>query len=403
MGKTIAEKIMSAHTDKAVSAGDLAICNIDFVMMHDVFAHIAIDSFRQMHGKKVFDPNKVAIVFDHSSPAPNNKTANIHALTRAFAVEQGTFFYEAGEGVCHHLMIEKGHAKSGMLILGTDSHTVTYGAVGALSTGVGATDAAVTLLTGQQWLRVPPTIKITYTGMLRPGCYAKDIILYTIGKMTADGCNYKSVEFYGEWLDTCCLADRVTISNMIVEMGAKCGFTCCKELGISADADAVYESELNIDLGSIEPCVAFPHNVDLVRPVSEAAGIAVAQGVIGSCTNGRIEDFRVAAKILEGKKIKPGCRLLIMPASNTVLKQVADEGLLNVLLGTGAALCTPGCGICCGTLGGVPADGENVIASTNRNFRGRMGNNQANVYLASPATVAASMITGFITDPRSFL
>jgi 3-isopropylmalate/(R)-2-methylmalate dehydratase large subunit len=403
MGQTIAEKIISAHAGAPVRSGDLAVCNIDFLMMHDVFAHIAIDGFRKMNGKKVFDPRKVAIIFDHSSPAPNSKTANIHALTRNFAKEQGTIFYEAGEGVCHQLMVEKGYAQSGMLILGTDSHTVTYGAVGALSTGVGATDAAVTLLTGQQWLRVPPTVKINYTGKPHPVCSAKDIILYTIGKMTVGGCGYKSVEFTGPWFENASLADRMTISNMVVEMGAKCGFPCGSKLGITPDADAVYESSIDIDLARVEPCVAYPHMVDLVHPVPDAAEIPVAQGVIGSCTNGRIEDLRIAARILKGRKVKDGCRLLVMPASNFILQQAASEGVLNTLIDAGAVLCTPGCGICCGTLGGVPADGENVISTTNRNFRGRMGNNQANVYLASPATVAVSMLSGYISDPRNIL
>lgn len=400
-GKTVAEKILSAHAGCAARPGDLVVCDVDFLMLHDVFAHLAMDGFRKMGGTRVFDPDRVAIIFDHSSPAPNRKTANIHALTRTFAKEQGVRFHEAGEGVCHQLMVEKGYAKAGDLILGTDSHTCTYGAVGALATGIGATDAAVTLLTGQQWLRVPPTVRIEFTGALQPMCLAKDAILAAIGRLGVGGASYRAIEFHGDWLAGAPLADRMTVGNMAVEMGAKCGITIFDGMKIAPDPDAAYESTVRIDLDSLAPAVAFPHMVDEVKPVSEAKNIPVQQGVIGSCTNGRIEDFRIAADILRGKSVKG--RLLVMPASNAVLGQMADEGVLAVLLAAGAVLCTPGCGVCCGTIGGVPADGERVIATTNRNFRGRMGNNQAEVYLASPATVAASMLTGVISDPRDLL
>lgn len=402
-GKTIAEKILGSHAGREVSAGEIVLCDIDRIMMHDANGPLAIRAFREMGGNNVCDPDKVVIIFDHCSPPANEKLANVQQFSRNFAFEQKTHFYDAGHGVCHQIMVERGHVKAGDLVIGTDSHTCTYGAVGALSTGLGATDTATAMLTGKLWFKVPQTIRIDLLGELPPMCSAKDIILETIGTLRADGANYLSLEFYGSWIDGSTLADRMTIANMVVEMGAKCGFTCASDLGICADADANYIKTVEIDLSKMSPIVAKPHLVDNTCPVSEVEGISIQQAVLGSCTNGRFQDMKTAADILRGKKVNSRVRLLVLPASEMVLREASETGVLNTLIDAGAIICTPGCGVCVGTLGGIPADGDNVIATTNRNFHGRMGNNKANVYLASPETVAASALTGYITDPRKLL
>ncbi len=398
--KTIAEKILSAHSGQDAHAGDIVICDVDRIMMHDANGPLAVNAFRDMGGTKVCDPDKVVVIFDHCTPPSNEKLSNIHAFLREFVREQGVHFYEGGRGVCHQLMVESGLVRAGDLVIGTDSHTCTYGALGALSTGLGATDIATALYSGKLWFRVPQTVKINLRGELPAMCSAKDIILYVIGYMTAKGCNYRSVEFYGDYIDNCTLSDRLTMTNMLVEMGAKCGFTCCPDLGIEADPDAEYERVVDINLGELTPVVAKPHTVDNTCSVTEVAGTGISQAVLGSCTNGRAQDFAAAADILRGRHIADGVRLLLMPASENVLKEIIDNGVLMDLLNAGGTICTPGCGVCVGTLGGVPADGEVVISSTNRNFKGRMGNNKAFIYLASPETVAASALKGEITDPR---
>ena len=372
-------------------------------MMHDANGPLAIRSFREMGGQRVFDPERVVVIFDHCCPPSNEKLANIHAFVRGFAREQGTRFYEGGRGVCHQLMVESGLVGPGSLVVGTDSHTCTYGALGALSTGLGATDVATVLRGGKLWFKVPETIKVILRGGLPAGCSAKDIILTVIGRLGADGGNYLSVEFYGEYLESAPLAEQLTITNMLVEMGAKCGFTCRSSLGIAADADARYIKTVEIDLGSLAPAVAKPHTVDNYCTVTEVEGIKIQQAVLGSCTNGRYEDFETAAAMLEGRHIADGVRLLVLPASETILRRMADSGILTKLINAGATICTPGCGVCVGTLGGVPSDGEVVISSTNRNFKGRMGNNKAFIYLASPETVVASALAGEISDPRRLL
>lgn len=400
-GKTIAEKILGAHSGHTVSAGEIALCDVDLIMMHDAMGPLVIGAFEEMGGEKVFDPQKVVVVFDHCTPPSNEKLANIHAFIRSFVTKQGLVFYEGGRGICHQLMVESGLVQPGSLVVGSDSHTCTYGALGSLSTGLGATDIATAMLSGQLWFKVPETIRITLHGKLPLMCSSKDIILSVIGLLGADGANYKSVEFYGDYLETCGLAQRLTIANMLVEMGAKCGFTCHSSLGIQADPDAVYVREISIDLSTLVPTVAKPHTVDNVCPAREVEDIQIQQAVLGSCTNGRIEDLEAAAAILGGKHVHEGVRLLVFPASETVLKQAASSGVLGTLIDAGATICTPGCGVCVGTLGGIPADGEVVISSTNRNFKGRMGNNTAKIYLASSETVAASALTGRITDPRT--
>lgn len=402
-GKTIAEKILSSHAGVSAYANDVVLADVDIVMMHDANGPLAVRAFRNMGGSKVFNPDKVVVIFDHCCPPSNEKLANIHAFLRDFVKEQGLRFYEGGRGVCHQLMVESGLIKPGSLVVGTDSHTCTYGALGSLSTGLGATDISTVLKEGKLWFRVPETIRVILKGMLPPGCSAKDIILNVIGRLGADGANYLSVEFYGEYLEHSSLSQHLTMTNMLVEMGAKCGFTCHSGLGIQADADAGYLKTVEFDLSTVEPAVARPHTVDNVCPVTMVEGTAIQQAVLGSCTNGRLEDFEAAAGILKGKHIAGGVRLLALPASETVLKEMAESGILATLIQAGATICTPGCGVCVGTLGGVPADGEVIISSTNRNFKGRMGNNKAFIYLASPETVAASALTGKISDPRKFL
>lgn len=399
-GKTIAEKILSLHSGCDAAAGEIVICQVDRIMMHDANGPLAVRAFRNMGGTKVFDPDKVVVIFDHCTPPSNEKHANIHAFLRSFAKEQGVHFFESGRGVCHQLMVEQGFVKAGDLVVGSDSHTCTYGALGALSTGLGATDIATAMLTGKLWFRVPPTIRVELKGELPAMCSAKDVILHIIGRLGAKGGNYKSVEFYGDYLEKSDLPQHLTMANMLVEMGAKCGFTCCSSVGVKADPDAVYQETVEVDLTKLEPAIAKPHTVDNVCPVSEVEGTVIQQAVLGSCTNGRLADLQTAADILRGKHIHADVRLLVLPASETVLREASVRGILTDLIDAGATICTPGCGVCVGTLGGVPADGEVVLSSTNRNFKGRMGNNKAEIYLASPETVAVSALAGKITDPR---
>lgn len=401
-GRTIAEKILARHSikqGKPVKVGDILFCTVDFLMSHDATAPMAIKAFENMGGKKVFDPSKIVFVIDHAAPAPYERIANLQSMMRSFAEGQGMTFIEGGEGVCHQIVVENEYVKPGDLVLGTDSHTCTYGALGVFATGVGSTDMAAAMFTGKSWFKVPETIRVTLKGTLKGYCSAKDVVLKTIGEIGADGANYKSIEFYGEWMDQASLSDRLTIANMVVEMGAKCGYPCHAALGVSADPDAHYVLNVEIDLDSLVPMVARPHAVDDVCSVKNEEGVSVHQAFLGSCTNGRIEDLRIAAKILKGKKIAEGVRFIVTPVSRRVMLQSMEEGVLQTLVEAGGMVFTPGCGVCVGTHGGVPADGEVVLSSSNRNFKGRMGNNKALIYLASPATIAASVLKGRITDP----
>lgn len=400
MGKTVVEKILSKHSGRELKAGDLALCNVDFLMASDTTAPIAMRSFNEMGGAKVANPQNIAFIIDHAAPAPNQLIANLHSGMREFVKEQNIIFHDVGEGVCHQLVVENGYVKPGDLVLGADSHTCTYGALGALATGVGSTDLAAAMMTGQSWFKVPGTIRINLNGKLPQGVYAKDLILYLVGKFGSDGATYQSIEFYGDALEELSLESKLTIANMVVEMGAKNGIICDSSTGMYSDSDAEYSKVVDVDLSALVPYVAKPHSVDNLASIEEVAGITINQGYLGSCTNGRIEDIRVAAKILKGNKVKEGIRFYVTPASKDVYMKALKEGLVEILIDAGAIFITPGCGACVGTHNGIPGNGENVISSTNRNFRGRMGNNQSFVYLASPATVAASVITGKITDPR---
>lgn len=401
--QTIAEKILSAHCDAEMQArpGDIVFCSIDVMMAHDANGPLAVRAFRELGGKNVCDPSKIHLIMDHAVPAPYERVANLHMFLRDFAAEQGIELIEGGEGVCHQLMIERGYVKAGDIILGTDSHTCTYGAMGAFATGVGATDMGVAFYSGKNWFKVPETIRIELNGVLPPDCGAKDIILYIIGKIGAGGGNYYAFEFYGAYLDQCSMADRITIANMVVEMGGKVGFICSEDLEIQADPGAIYAKTIEIDLSQLKPGLAKPHRVDAYGTVEEMAGMKFQMAFLGSCTNGRIEDLREAADVLRGKKIAHGVRLLVIPASKTVLLQAAAEGVMQNLMDAGAVFFTPGCGACVGTHGGVPGDGEVVLSTANRNFKGRMGNNKAFIYLVSPKTLAASCLTGVLTAPSA--
>lgn len=417
MGKTIAEKILSNHSGRDAKAGDIVIADLDFMIGQDGTSGVAIDSFRKMQAKKVADPSKIAIIIDHSSPSPNEGVSAIHKKIREFCLEQGVKLYDVGCGVCHQITPEQGLVVPGNLVIGADSHTCTYGAINVFSTGIGSTDLAAGMISGKLWFKVPETMKVSFNGQLPKGVYSKDLVLHFIGQIGADGATYLALEIGGQAISAMSVDARFTISNMAIECGAKAGLMEAdakvmewvkqhsqkKSNPIAADKDAIYQQIVEIDVTKLEPQIAKPHTVDNVCGVTEVAGTPVQQGFIGTCTNGRLEDFQVAAKILRGKKVKDGCRLIIAPASKDILMAMIKDGTYQTLLDSGALAVTPGCGPCVGTHNGVPSDGENVISTANRNFLGRMGNRNAFIYLGSPATVAASMIEGQITDPRKHL
>jgi 3-isopropylmalate/(R)-2-methylmalate dehydratase large subunit len=416
-GRTIAEKILSFHSGKDAKAGDIVIADLDFMMGQDGTSGIIVDSFNKMGAKKIADPSKFAICIDHSSPSPNEGVSAIHKKIREFARSQHSLLYDIGCGVCHQLLPEQGHVVPGDLVIGADSHTCTYGAINAFSTGVGSTDLAAGIVSGKLWFKVPESMKVIFKGKLPKGVYSKDMILKFIGDIGADGATYLALEFYGEAIEALSVDARFTISNMAIECGAKVGLMKAdkkvldwvkmhskrKANPVEADKDAVYKETKEINVSKLEPQIAKPHTVDNVCPVSEVLGTPIHQGYIGTCTNGRVEDLRIAAQILKGKQVNPETRLIIAPASKQVLLDAMKEGVVQALLEAGAVFVTPGCGPCVGTHNGVPSDGENVISTANRNFKGRMGNPNAFIYLASPATVAASVIEGKIADPREYL
>jgi len=415
-GKTIAEKIFSAHSGTDAHAGDIVVADVDFVMGQDGTSPLAIRALERMGVTQVFDPKKVAVVMDHSSPSPIEGVSALHTMMREFGKQTGATVYDVGEGVCHQLIPEKGHVVAGDLMVGCDSHTCTYGAINVFSTGVGSTDGAAAMASGKLWFKVPDTMKVTYNGSLQPGVFSKDLILYLAGEIGADGATYEAIEFHGPAIDELSVEARMTMSNMAIEVGAKAGLMNADEKTLgwfegrgdkvpapqNADSDAVYKSEIVYDAAAIGPQVAKPHAVDNVSPIEEVEGTPIAEGVLGTCTNGRLEDFAVAAGILKGRKVHPDVRFIVAPASRQILLDAIEAGYIQTLVEAGAALVTPGCGPCVGTHNGVPSDGENVISTANRNFKGRMGNSNAFIYLGSPATVAASVIEGKITDPRKY-
>ena len=393
------------------------LADVDFVMSQDGTSPLAINAFRNMGQKHVFDSSKIAMVIDHSAPSPIEGVSNLHTLMREFAAEQAIKIYDIGCGVCHQLVPEQGHIVPGNLVVGADSHTCSYGAINVFSTGIGSTDCAAAMASGKLWFKVPPTIKINCNGQLAKGVFSKDLILFLIGQLTADGATYKAVEFHGSAIESLSIDARLTISNMAIEIGAKAGLmladaktkewveerTKAPYERVTPDSDANYEQELSFDFSKLSPQIAKPHTVDNVVDIEKVSGTPVQQAVIGTCTNGRLEDLEIAAGILKNKPKSDNVRLIVAPASKEIFIQAINKGIIEDLVNAGAAVVTPGCGPCVGTHNGVPSEGENVISTANRNFKGRMGNSNANIFLASPATVAASAITGKITDPREFL
>lgn len=417
MGKTISEKIFSAHAGRDVSAGEIVIIEPDSVMAQDGTAPLAIRAFREMGGTVPKYPERISFVIDHNAPSPSRAVSNLHGTMRNFAKGNNIMLYEIGEGVCHQIMVEAGRAFPGGLVIGADSHTCTYGALNCFSTGVGSTDLAAAMLSGELWFLCPETLRVRFQGRIGECVYPKDLALAMILEIGADGASYLALEIVGEAIDGIDIDGRLTISNMAVEVGAKTGLMLAdaKTLDflkgrtdrnfepVSPDDDARYVGEVLIDCSKISPMVACPHKVDNVVPVEEIDNIKISQGLIGTCTNGRLSDMMVAAALLKGRKIASGVRLIIAPASREVFSLALRQGLIDIFVDAGACIVPPGCASCVGTHQGIPDDGENVISTANRNFKGRMGNPEAFIYLASPATVAASCLTGRITDPREFL
>ncbi|VVB53898.1 Isopropylmalate/citramalate isomerase large subunit [uncultured archaeon] len=409
---TISEKILSRASGKPVKAGDFVLADIDYAMAHDGTSILAVRAFKEMGVKNVWDPDRIIIPFDHIAPANNETAAKLHKSTRQWIKEHGiTNFFDVGEGICHQVLPEQGFAMPGKLIIGADSHSCTYGAFGAFATGVGATDMAEIFASGKLWLRVPQTIKITVEGKLAKGVSAKDMTLFIIKNVGADGANYKAIEYYGSAISELSMAERMTLCNMSIEMGAKTGivpadektFEYLKERArdkfkpVYADKDAKYCEEYNFDAGDIEPQIAKPHEVDNVSGVGTLLGTPLDQVFIGSCTNGRFEDLEVVAKILSGKKVK--VRTIVLPASRSVLIKATESGIISTLLKAGAIIAPPGCGPCLGAHMGVICEGETCLSTSNRNFKGRMGAGGL-IYLSSPETAAASALKGEIADPR---
>ena len=416
-GKTIAEKIFSAHAGTDAHAGDIVIADVDFVMGQDGTSPLAIRALKNMGVDQVFDPEKVALVIDHSSPSPLEGVSALHTTMREFGKQTGAKVYDVGCGVCHQLLPENGHVIPGDLVVGCDSHTCTYGALNVFSTGVGSTDGAAAMASGKLWFKVPETLKVTFTGELQPGVYSKDLILHLAGLIGVDGATYMALEFHGPVIDALSVDARMTISNMAIEVGAKAGLmeADAKTLAwykgrgtrtpapVAPDADAVYAREIVIDASAIGPQIAKPHAVGNNATIEEVAGTPIAEGFLGTCTNGRLEDLAIAASILKGHKVHPDVRFIVAAASRQIFLDAIAAGYISTLVEAGASIVTPGCGPCVGTHNGVPSNGENVISTANRNFKGRMGNSNAFIYLGSPATVAASVIEGKITDPRTYI
>jgi methanogen homoaconitase large subunit len=412
MAQTLAEKIISHWSDHEVYAGDLTVAQISMVMSHDSIAPNVIKVLTEDLGvHSVFDRQRVALFIDHVAPACNPSTADGQAIVRRFARDQGIDkLFDVGQGVCHELMVDEGFVRPGEIALGSDSHSTLYGAIGCFGTGMGATDIALAIATGRTWLKVPETIRVQISGRLPEWVMSKDLALKLIGDLGIDGATYQAVEFHGA--QSLSLASRMTLCAMTTEMGAKTGLIVPDALTESLydvpewchpDLGAVYMTEVEVDATSLGPQVACPHTVDLVVPVSELQAVEVDQVFIGTCTNGRLEDIHMAARILTGEHVAPGVRMLIIPASHGILKEALADGSLSALLEAGATLGTPGCGPCIGRHMGVLGAGEVCLSTGNRNFQGRMGSPEAQIYLGSPAVAAATAVVGRISDPRAVL
>jgi 3-isopropylmalate/(R)-2-methylmalate dehydratase large subunit len=418
MKHTIFEKILLSHADeREIQVGDIVEVSIDRVMIHDFFTPFCFNKFKEMEFAHVFDPEKVVFIYDHLIPTTFADDSRHHRLTEEFAKEHGITNIHRSDGVCHQLMHEQGYVKPGDIVLGTDSHTVTYGALGALATGIGYTEMAAVLGTGKMWMKVAPTMKIVVHGELHTGVTSKDVILHVLSDIKTDGATYKILEFSGSTIENMSMDSRLVLSNMSVEAGAKAGIIAPDEktveylskfyakqdlVMIESDEDAEYEYVSEYHAGDIPPLVACPHNVDNVNPAAELDDVPIDQAFLGSCTNGRLEDLEIAAKIVNGKKVHPDVRFIVVPASREVYKQAVKKGYIETLAEAGAMICHPACGLCAGRSGGLLENGERIISSNNRNFLGRMGGNKVEIFLGSPATVAASSLEGKITDPRKY-
>jgi len=416
MGATIAEKILSRHADgQAVAAGDVVVARVDFAMAHDARAANALKAIDRLKAAELPFTAASAFVLDHYSPPPNLEAANTHAAMRAFAARTNAKLYEVGDGICHQVLPEGGHLTAGDLVVGTDTHSTTYGAFNAMGVGVEGTDLAAVLATGRLWFRVPETIRVEISGRLQPGVWAKDVTLSMLRRLGAEGANYRAIEYAGPAIAVMDIDDRMTLANHAAELGAKAAIleADAKTLDwlaahgartphpVTPDTDARYSERIEIDGAALSPQVARRHHIDDVVPVSEAAGQPINVALIGTCTNGRLDDIRQAAAVLKGHRIARGVRLIVTPASREIYLAAQREGLLEALITAGASVDAAGCGTCVGiTHKLIPADGEVVLSSANRNFRGRLGNSDAEIWIASSATVAASALTGKLTDPR---
>jgi 3-isopropylmalate/(R)-2-methylmalate dehydratase large subunit len=417
MGKTITEKILGLKTGSTVNAGDIVVASVDLAFIQDTTGPLTVRQFYAAGYKAIAPSLKAAVFLDHAAPSQSREMSNDHILLRNFAHDTGAILSDVGDGVCHQIVAES-LAKPGDLIIGSDSHTVTAGALGAFACGMGSSDVAVVFGLGRTWFRVPESFHIIISGKFNKGVQAKDLVLALIGQIGADGATYKALEFGGDGIDQLNVADRLTIANMAVEAGAKVGIFPSDEIThkyllgqgrgkdyqpITADKDATYERTISMEMSKLEPMISRPHTVDNTVPVKEIAGIRVQQVSIGTCTNGRLEDLAIAADILKGKKRHPQTRLVITPASRRILLDAIAAGYIKTLIEAGAVIMPPGCGACLGLHQGVIGDGESCLSTANRNFKGRMGSAEGFIYLSSPATAAASAIKGEITDPREYL
>lgn len=414
MGQTIIEKILSHNTGKAVKPGDIVTVNVDRVMLDDIMIPFIVDKFHEMGFAKVWNPDKVVLIYDHLVPASQQDDTRHFRVGDAFVEQYGIKNIHRSDGICHQLMTEAGYVKPGHVVFGTDSHTTTYGCVGAFSTGIGYTEMASILGTGTLWVKVPETIKVVIDGELPSNVMSKDVILRLIGDLGADGATYRALEFTGSAVKSMSIASRTTMANMAIEAGAKCAlFTpdekteeyCEIQLddfqkSLAGDPDAVYLKELHYKAEDFVPVMACPSQVDKIRSVSELEGTVIDQVFIGSCTNGRLEDLQAAAEILNGKSVAPYVKLIVTPASRKVYQEAAACGVIRTIVEAGAIVTHPGCGLCCGRTGGILSDGERVVATNNRNFLGRMGTSKVEIYLASPKTAAACAVAGKIVIPE---
>lgn len=414
MGQTIIEKIISRNTKKAVKPGDIVTVSVDRVMIHDIFIPFVAEKFEEMGFQKLWDPDKVVLIYDHLVPASQVDDTRHFRVGNAFVEKYGMKHIHRSDGICHQLMTEALYVKPGDIIFGTDSHTTTYGCVGAFSSGIGYTEMASILGTGTMWIKVPETIRVIIEGQLPANVTSKDVILRLIGDLRADGATYQALEFCGDTVERMTVASRMTMANMAIEAGAKCAlFTpdektaeYCqielteKEQTLTGDPDAAYIRTLRYRAEDLIPVLACPSQVDNIRPVRELAGTPIDQVFIGSCTNGRLEDLQRAAQILKGRKVAPFVKLIVTPASRKIYEQALADGTLSVLAEAGAIITHPGCGLCCGRTGGILSDKERVVATNNRNFLGRMGTSKVEIFLASPATAAACAAAGKIVVPE---